>query len=123
MSSLRLLRLVFRRRGPGETLVRETELGQVAIALGAVENRVNRIGRQVEGVRGPRPPGRKPADQGVRIRIRAAVADSTAVPGGLTAEVQRVVQQHVRQVVGVEVEQVAVTVADIGTESRRRRLE
>lgn len=121
VSSLRLLRLVFRRRGPGQTLVRETELGQVAIALGAVENLVNRIGRQVEGVR-DLAARVEAGDQGVRIRIRAAVADSTAVPG-LTAEVQRVVQQHVRQVVGVEVEQVAVTVADIGTESRRRRLE
>ena len=121
VSSVRLLRVVFRRRGPGETLVRETEVGQVAIALGAVENLVNRVGRQVEGVR-DLAARVEAGDQGVRIHIRAAVADSTAVPD-LTAELQRAVQEHVRQVVGVGVEQVAVTVADIGTESRRRRLE
>ena len=121
VSSVRLLRLVFRRRGPGQTLVRETELGQVAIALGAVENLVLRIGRQVDGVR-DLSARVEAGDHGVRIRIRAAVADSAAVPD-LTAAMQQVVQEHVRQVVGVEVEQVAVTVADIGTESRRRRLE
>src|SRR5690606_7407582 len=113
VSSVRLLRLVFRRRGPGQTLVRETELGQVAIALGAVENLVLRIGRQVDGVR-DLSARVEAGDHGVRIRIRAAVADSAAVPD-LTAAMQQVVQEHVRQVVGVEVEQVAVTVADIGT--------
>ncbi|MFO7245561.1 MAG: alkaline shock response membrane anchor protein AmaP [Bacillota bacterium] len=121
VSSVRLLGLVFRRRGPGQTLVRETELGQVAIALTAVENLVNRVGRQVEGVR-DLTARVEAGDSGVRIRIRAAVAGSAAVPH-LTAEMQRVVQQQVRQVVGVEVEQVAVTVADIGAEGRRRRLD
>ncbi|HEX6988324.1 MAG TPA: alkaline shock response membrane anchor protein AmaP [Bacillota bacterium] len=119
--SVRLLRIVLRRRGPGQALVRDTELGRVAIALAAVENLVNRVGRQVEGVR-DLSARVEPGDQGVRLHIRAAVAESTPVPD-LTARLQQVVQQQVLQVVGVEVERVTVTVADIGTESRRRRLE
>ncbi|REJ34618.1 MAG: hypothetical protein DIU84_07635 [Bacillota bacterium] len=83
--------------------------------------RVNRVGRKCGG--GPAVgAGVEAGERGVRMRIRPAVAGSAAVPH-LTAEMQRVVQQQVRQVVGVEVEQVAVTVADIGAEGRRRRLD
>src|SRR5690606_36573030 len=38
VSSVRLLLIVFRRRTPSQALVRETELGEVQIALTAIEN-------------------------------------------------------------------------------------
>lgn len=121
VSSVRLLFLVFRRRTPSQALVRETELGEVQIALTAVENLVNRIGRQVDGVRDMK--ARVAAGtQGVRVRLRAGVTTSTAVPE-LSDELQRLVRQQVRQVVGVEVEHVRVDIEDIGAEPRRRRLD
>ena len=121
VSSVRLLILVFRRRDRGQTLVRETELGEVQIALGAVENLVRRVGRQVEGVR-ELSARVEAGQQGIRVRMRAAVAGNVSVPD-LSAELQSLVRHQVKHVVGVDVEHVQVTVEDIGAENRRRRLE
>ncbi|HEY8450309.1 MAG TPA: hypothetical protein VIL95_07520, partial [Bacillota bacterium] len=51
VTGVRLAGLVFRRRGPGGMLVRQTDLGEVQVAVGAIEQFVARVGRQVDGVR------------------------------------------------------------------------
>lgn len=118
---LRLLASLFRRREAGGALVRQAELGEVQIALGAVESFVDRVGRQVDGVRDLR--ARVMAgSEGIRVHIRAKVGDNVHVPQ-LSEELQNTVRQQVQRVIGVDVEQISTMIDAIDGESRRRRVD
>ncbi|MEX2356539.1 MAG: alkaline shock response membrane anchor protein AmaP [Thermaerobacterales bacterium] len=121
VASIRLLYFVFRFRSMGETLVHETQLGEVQISLRAVENLVVRAGRQVEGVKELR--ARVDAGkQGIRVHLRGTVSQDVSIPE-ISDRLQNVIRRHVRNVVGVEVEEIRVHIEDIGSETRRRRIE
>lgn len=118
--SLRLLTLALVRRS-GLVLVRPSPLGEIRIALPAIESLVVRAGRQLDGVRDLRArivPGPDRLD----VELRAWVSVDAAVPE-LCDRLQQVVRQRVQSLVGAEVGQVRVLVRGIGEDWRRRRVE
>lgn len=116
--SVRFLTLGVRsQRGP-RSVVHETALGDVSVSLGAVENLVRRVARQCAGVRDVRGWVRY-GPAGLAVDLRLVVSPDVNIPK-TSEEVQKTVSQYVREVVGVAVAQVRVTVENIGTEPRRR---
>ena len=119
--SLRLLFTLLRVRRGDPTLVRQGALGEVRVALSAVEGLIAREGRQVEGVRDLKA-RIVPGDDGLHVEVRAWVSANVRVPE-LCDRLQQTVRQRVQGVVGAEVGEVRVLVRDIGGEGRRRRVE
>jgi uncharacterized alkaline shock family protein YloU len=121
VSSVRLLYLAFRGRGAGQQVVHETELGEVRISLDAVEHLVQRVSRQVKGVRDVRPHVRLAPD-GVEADVRVWVAPDVSIPD-LARELQEEVRRSVQAVVGVALSALEIRVENITTEARRGRVE
>lgn len=119
VSSVRLLYSAF--RPLRMRVVHETELGEVSIAREAVENLVQRVSKQVRGVREVRPhvtlgPG------GIEAELRVWVNPDVNVPE-LAAQLQVEVRRAMHDVVGVELTAMSVRVENIGADGRRVRIE
>ncbi|MFO7172624.1 MAG: alkaline shock response membrane anchor protein AmaP [Bacillota bacterium] len=116
--SLRLILMAFTRRGAGPALVHETPLGEVRIALSAVENLIRRVARGVRGVREVRAtvtqgPG------GLVAELRGVISPDVSIPE-VSGALQEEVRACVRRVVGAEVTEVRVFVENIASDTRRR---
>lgn len=119
--SLRLLYYAFRRRHPSQTVVHETALGEVRIALDAIENLVRRAARQVTGVREVKASvTSNPA--GIAVGLRATVSPEVNIPS-VSDEIQNTIKNYVRNVVGIGVAEVKIYVENISDEVRRGRLD
>ncbi len=118
-SSVRLLYSAFAR--PRMQVVHETDLGDVRIAREAVENLVQRVARQVRGVRDIRARVALGPD-GVVAWARVWVSPDVGIPG-LARQVQDEVRRAMREVVGVELSELRLHVENISTEGRRTRVE
>lgn len=121
VSSVRLLYLAFRGRRAGRQVVHETELGDVRISLDAVENLVQRVSRQIKGVRDVRPHVALTPD-GVEADVRVWVAPDVCIPD-LARQIQEEVRRSVQTVVGVAMSSLEIRVENITTEARRGRVE
>lgn len=115
---LRLLTSLLRRRVVNGALVRQAKLGEVQVALGAVEHFVARVGRQVDGVRDLRARV-TPGEEGIRVHLRASVAANVHVPD-LSEQLQTAVQQQVQETIGVGVEHIHTIIDSIDGDARRR---
>lgn len=119
--AIRFLYYGFRRDRPWQTLIRQTEMGEVRISLSAVENLVAKVARGLKGVRDVRASVfRTPG--GLGVRVRGVVSPEVNVPE-TARSIQRAVTDYTRNVVGVEVTEVKVMVQNITNESRRGRVE
>jgi uncharacterized alkaline shock family protein YloU len=119
--SLRFIYLAFKRKYGGQTVMHETNLGEIRISLDAVENLVKKVARQCQGVRDVT--GHVQIKNGtLSVSLRVIVSPDISIPG-VSNEVQTSVKSYVRNVVGVEVTQVSVFVENITAEVRRRRVE
>ncbi|MCL5046184.1 MAG: alkaline shock response membrane anchor protein AmaP, partial [Actinobacteria bacterium] len=117
--SLRFIWYVFTPRYPRRAIVHETELGEVYVALDAIENLVKKVARQVKGVREVK--AKVENNQGgIAIYIRAVVTPETSIPDA-SLEIQNVLKRYVRDVVGVAVAQTRIAIVNIAGESRRGR--
>lgn len=121
IASVRLLYFAFRRRGRGRAVFHETQMGEVRIALDAVENLVSRVARHQRGVRDVRAEATV-HDGGVSIYLRTWVSPDISIPD-LTDMLQREIMRQVRNVVGAEVTEVRIHVVNLAAESRRARVE
>jgi uncharacterized alkaline shock family protein YloU len=121
VSSVRLLVLAFRPRDSRQQVVHETELGEVRISLDAVESLVNRVARQVKGVRDVRPRVALNA-AGIEAWLRVWVSPDVSIPG-VAQELQEEIARSVQSVVGVGVSGLDIRVENITTEVRRGRVE
>lgn len=121
LGGLRVAAAALARAPQPASLVFPSALGEVQVSLAAVEGLVQRLGRQVEGVRDLRVRVRREGD-GLALALTAWVTGDVALPD-LCARLQQVLSERVRQVVGVPVQHVQVSVREIGGESRRRRLD
>jgi uncharacterized alkaline shock family protein YloU len=119
VASVRLLYSAFAQ--PRVQVVHETELGQVRISRDAVEHLVQRVARQVRGVREVRPRVTIGPD-GIVARARIWVSPDVNIPG-LAGQVQDELRRAVREVVGVELAALDLAVENITAEARRGRLE
>jgi uncharacterized alkaline shock family protein YloU len=119
--SLRFLYFGFRRDKPNQTLIRETDLGEVRISLAAVETLVTKVARGLKGVRDIKATVFG-TEGGVGVRIRGVVSPEVNVPD--TARlIQQAVTDYTKNVVGVDVTEVKVLVQNITNETRSRRVE
>lgn len=119
IASLRLLYSAFAQ--PQVQVVHETELGQVRISRDAVEHLIQRVARQVRGVRDVRPRVQI-GPEGIIARARLTVSPDVNIPA-LAAQVQDELRRTVREVVGVELAELHLAVENITAESRRGRVE
>jgi len=119
--SLRFLYFGFRRDRPDQTLIRETDLGEVNIALSAIETLVTKVARGIKGVRDVRSTVYS-RDGGIGVRVRGVVSPEVNVPETARA-IQQAVTDYTKNVVGVDVTEVKVLVQNITNETRARRVE
>jgi uncharacterized alkaline shock family protein YloU len=119
VSSVRLLYSAF--APPRMQVVHETELGDVRISREAVEHLVQRVARQVRGVRDVRARVALGGD-GVVARARIWVSPDVGIPG-LAHQLQDELRRAMREVVGVELSELTLHVENIATEGRRVRVE
>lgn len=121
VSSVRLLILAFRRGQPGQSVLHETDLGEVRISLDAIENLVQRVARQCKGVRDVRPQVGLDAD-GIHGTLRVWVSPDVSVPD-VARELQDEIGEAVQGVVGVALAGLDIRVENITTETRRGRVD
>lgn len=119
--SLRLIYLGFRRRYAGQTVIQETPLGEVRIALEAIENLVRKVARQVPGVRDVRA-GVSNQPAGIAAFLRITVSPDISIPE-VSDQIQTTVKNYVRNVVGIGVTEVRIAVENITNEVKRSRVE
>lgn len=119
--SLRFIYFGFHRDRPHQTLIHQTDMGEVRISLGAIENLVTKVARSLRGVRDVRARVYSSGD-GLGVRVRSVVSPEVNVPD--TARlIQQTVTNYTRNVVGVELTEVKVMVHNITNESKRGRVE
>jgi len=104
-------------KAPVHALVHDTEMGQVRISLVAVKNLVTRVASRIPGVRSVRT-AVTAGELGLRVSLELKVAVDANLPE-LADKLQKAVSSYVRDIVGVSVELVSVSVADIALEGRR----
>jgi len=119
VASVRLLYSAFAQ--PRVHVVHVTELGEVRISREAVEHLLQRVARQVRGVRDVRPRATI-SGESIAAHLRIWVSPDVNIPG-LAGQLQEELRRAVREVVGVELTELHVAVESITAEARRTRLE
>jgi len=119
--AVRFIYFGFHRAGSDQTLVHESELGEVRISLNAVENLVRKVARQVKGVRDVRG-WVTPGGGRLNVRLRTVISPDVSVPD-VSGDIQNSVRDCLKNVVGVEAGEVRVFVENISNEARRGRVE
>lgn len=97
-----------------QTIVQETELGQVQISLTAVENLVQKVTRQIKGVQSVKTDVVN-TKQGICINLKAVISPEGSIPN-ISDEIQNRVKNYVHDVVGTEVADIRIFVEDIANE-------
>ncbi|HHY91728.1 MAG TPA: alkaline shock response membrane anchor protein AmaP [Firmicutes bacterium] len=116
LMAVRLAYVALPWRREGQILVLSSELGEVSIALTAIENLVQRTATQVAGVKDVRSTVRaKP--EGVSVGLLAWVGSEVNVPT-LSAELQKAVGQRLQEVIGLKAAAIRVAIKDIGADKR-----
>lgn len=107
------------KRAPAQAVVHDTGMGEVRISLGAVRSLVTRVASRTPGVKEVR--SRVSLNQlgtGIEVALDLKVASDANLPD-LADKVQKATASYVRDIVGVNVESVRVSVSDISLEGRR----
>lgn len=100
-----------------QAVVHEVALGQIRIALTAIQNLVEKVVLQQSGIREAKARV-YPGKQGVRINIKVAVTPDINIPS-CSATVQEQVRQHVMDVTGVMVQDVTIIVKSLTAQKPR----
>jgi len=105
------------RQQGGHAVVDENVLGQVRIALPAIEGLVGKVVAEVPGIREVKP--RVVADgERIAMRLKITVTPDVHIPD-LAKQVQELVQVRVREVTGIGINNVWVSVESIATTKPR----
>lgn len=112
--SVRLLVMGVIPRGIRQTIVQETALGKIQISLSAIENLVQKVARQVKGVRGVKSYILN-KEQGICVHIKIVVSPDANIPE-LSDEIQNRVRSYITNVVGTQVADIQIFVDDISNE-------
>lgn len=97
-----------------KSIVQRAELGEIRISLVAIENLVQKTVREVGGVRETRTRV-NPGAEGIKVKVHAVMNPENHLPS-ISKEIQEVIRRRVRETIGVEVEEVAVFIDNLGTE-------
>lgn len=95
----------------------ESALGQIKVSLQAIENLVEKVVSQINGVREVKP-RMIAVPQGVGIQIRASVTPDVNVPE-VSVEIQNRVKERVFEVTGLSVNVVKVSIENISAQKPR----
>lgn len=119
--SVRLISFAFTRRGGGQPVIYESEIGEVRVSLDAVESLVKKTARSIKGVRDMKAVITHGKD-GLHASLRGTVSPDVSIPE-VTEEIQSAVRQYVKRVVGVEMTEIRIEIENIATDGRGRRLD
>ena len=117
--SIRLLLAGVRSRRSKNNIVHHNDMGDIYISLDAVENLVEKVARQVRGVRNIRVFASH-ADSGLKISVKAVISPESHVPS-VTAEVQERVNAYVKNTVGIELAEMKIFVKNISNDFKARQ--
>lgn len=107
------------KRSPVQAVIHDTGIGEVQISLAAIRNLVTRVAARSPGVREAKAHVRlNQLATGILVFLELKVAVDANLPD-LADKVQKAVSSYVKDIVGVDVESVKVSVTDIGLEGRR----
>jgi uncharacterized alkaline shock family protein YloU len=106
-------------RPPAQAVIHDTETGEVRISLLAIRSLVTRVAARVPGVREVKAKiWLNNQATAIQVFLDLRVAADSNVPE-LADKVQKATSSYVRDIVGVNVESVKVSVSDISLEGRR----
>ena len=118
LAGLRFIYYGFK-RAPVQAVVHDTGMGEVNISLVAVKSLVARVASRTPGVREVRARVHlNEMSTGIRVALDLKVASDSNLPD-LADKVQKAIASYVRDIVGVNVDSVKVSVSDISLEGRR----
>lgn len=100
-----------------QTIVQESSLGQVRIALTAIESLVEKVVLDQRGVKEARARVEQ-VRQGIGIRIKSVVAPDVSIPH-LSDALQKTVRDKVFEVAGIEVHDIRIVVDNISAQKLR----
>lgn len=116
--SVRLLLASLRSRGSKDTIIQHTDMGEVHIALSAVENLIEKAARHCKGVRGAKIHVTH-NKEGLKVNIKVVISPENNVPS-VSAEIQRKVQEYIKNTVGVELAEITVLVDNISNDFKTK---
>ncbi|MTI94891.1 MAG: alkaline shock response membrane anchor protein AmaP [Firmicutes bacterium] len=111
-------RVVDRDPTPNSVII-QAEEGEVRIALTAIETLINQAASQVRGVREIKASFYN-RNEALGVYIRTVVATEDSIPE-LSAQLQKVIRDHVYRIAGISIEEVKVLVENVA--SARSRVE
>lgn len=117
--SVRLLLAGLRSKRGKNTIVHHNDMGDVHIAIDAVENLVEKAARHVRGVRGVKVAASH-TGAGLTLRLKAVVAPEANVPA-VSAEIQRRVHEYVKNTVGIDVAELNIFVENISNDFKSKQ--
>ena len=118
LAGLRFIYYGFK-RSPVQAVIHDTGIGEVQISLLAVKSLVTRVAARIPGVREVRARVRlNQLATGILVFLELKAAVDANLPD-LADKVQKATASYVKDIVGVEVDSVKVSVSDIGLEGRR----
>jgi len=115
--SLCILVYILKPRELPETIVSESDLGKVAITLGAVESLVQKVIRDIEDVTESKIYIKKQED-GVSIVLKITVNYDVVIPD-LTSEMQTTVKNYVESTAGIRVKNVRIIVSNVSNQKAK----
>ncbi len=119
--SLRFIWFVFSPGYPRRSIRHQTDLGEVYVALDAVESLVKKVTRQISGVRDVKAKVSN-AQGGVSVYLKATVSPETSIPDA-SRDIQKTLRSSIKNVVGVELADSRIFVENIASEPRRGRVD
>lgn len=94
-----------------QTMIIHNSMGDVHIAIDAIENLVMKASRHAKGVRGVKAKASYQQD-GLRVSVKAVISPDTHVPE-VTAEMQQLIQESVKETLGIDLIHVNIVVENI----------
>lgn len=116
--SIRMLFSTISKGSVEQALIQDGALGQVRITLEALENLVKKVAFQVAGVREAQPKI-VVTPEGMKLLMKVAVTPDLSIPD-TSQELQAKVKEELKQVAGIELNEVRILVHNISTGMKPR---
>jgi uncharacterized alkaline shock family protein YloU len=117
--SLRLFLASIHFRRDGGTIVHHTDQGDIHITLAAVENLVEKTARHTRGVRAVKVKVEHNGDA-LKVIVKAVVSPESHVPT-VGSEMQKRIDEYIKNTVGVELTDIEILVENISNEFKAKQ--
>lgn len=108
----------FKSKETPETVVGNSELGRVGIALSAIESIVQNVIRDVEDIKDSRIHIKK-QQEGVSITLKITVNYDIIIPE-LTSELQKTIKDYVESTAGISVKNIHISVKNVSNQIKQK---